>query len=440
MTFEESVEYLLSLGNEVSAMKLGLENIRKLLDALGNPHNNYLKVQAAGTNGKGSVCAFLDSICRSAGVRTGLYTSPHLVSMTERIRIDGADIGEADFARLATLVRDTCEKLVDAAELETVPTYFEQVTAIGLKAFANANIELAILETGLGGRLDATTAANAEIAAITRIDLDHQEYLGDTIEQIAAEKAAIIRPDSSVCVGRQSPEADAVILKRCTELGAIPRTLADAEWSAEPPTVDFTNIDGWSGRGYRLGLLGGHQIENAALAILVANTLRTQLPITDADLFKGIRDARHRGRLEWIDHGKSRVLLDGAHNTAGAEALAGYLASECPEAQIAMVYGTMKGKDYDSILRILAPFATDIILTEPKNSRSATVAEIAESDDLRRTMVEVLSVPDVADALSTAAGLAAGYTAKLPAFVLVTGSLYLVGDVLRIINKTDGNL
>src|SRR6188472_1004408 len=171
MNYRESCEYLLSLGNEVTAMKLGLESMKRLLSELGDPQNNYLKVQVAGTNGKGSVCAFLNSICLATGIKTGTYTSPHLVSMTERVKINGDDIGEDDFARLATRVRSVSEELVAAGSLENVPTYFEQVTAIGLLAFAEAKVELAILETGLGGRLDATTAANAEIAGITRIDL-----------------------------------------------------------------------------------------------------------------------------------------------------------------------------------------------------------------------------------------------------------------------------
>ena len=184
MNFHESEEYLFSLGNEVEAMKLGLENIRKLLAALGDPQKSYLKVQVAGTNGKGSVCAFLDSICLQAEIKTGVFTSPHLVSITERVRINGVDISEGEFARLATRVREASELLVERGEIERVPTYFEQVTAIALVAFAEVNVELAILETGLGGRHDAVTAANAEIAGITRIDLDHQQYLGETIEEI----------------------------------------------------------------------------------------------------------------------------------------------------------------------------------------------------------------------------------------------------------------
>src|SRR5687768_14098138 len=203
-------------------MKLGLENITALLAALGDPQSKYKKVQVAGTNGKGSVCAFLDSICREAGIRTGLYTSPHLVSITERVKIEGVDIAEDEFARLATHVRDTAEMLVAGAKLSYTPTYFEQVTAIALLAFAERNIELAILETGLGGRYDAVTAANAEIAAITQVDLDHQEYLGETIEEIAAEKAAIIHAGSRVVALHQKPSVERVITGRCREVGVEP--------------------------------------------------------------------------------------------------------------------------------------------------------------------------------------------------------------------------
>src|SRR3712207_2650273 len=193
MKFPESLEYLYGLGNEVSAMKLGLENIGKLLSALGNPENNYLKIQIAGTNGKGSTCAFLEAICLAAGIRVGLTTSPHLVSITERVKINGAEISEKDFARHAARVREISEKLVASGELETVPTFFEQVTAIAVSAFGEAKIDLAILETGLGGRFDSVTATRAEIAAITQIDYDHQKILGDTLKEIASEKAAIIR-------------------------------------------------------------------------------------------------------------------------------------------------------------------------------------------------------------------------------------------------------
>ena len=191
MSFDDAVRYLLSLGHETLALKLGLKTTEELLNALDNPQTAYPAVQIAGTNGKGSTAVFLDSICRAAAIKTGLFTSPHLVSITERIRIDGVDISESSFAELATTVRERAEQLVRSGKLAAPPTFFEQVTAIALLVFKGSNVDLAILETGLGGRLDSTTVARAETVGITPIALDHQEYLGETLQQIAAEKAAI---------------------------------------------------------------------------------------------------------------------------------------------------------------------------------------------------------------------------------------------------------
>src|SRR5437870_2140103 len=193
MSFDEALSYLLSLGHETLTIKLGLTNTEKLLDALGSPHKEFSAVQIAGTNGKGSVAVTLDSICRVSGRRTGLFTSPHLVSITERIEIDGRQILASDFARLTSQVKETAGELVRQGQLKTLPTFFEHVTAIALLAFREARVELAILETGLGGRLDSTTAAEAETIAIAPIAIDHEEYLGHNLAEIAAEKAAIIR-------------------------------------------------------------------------------------------------------------------------------------------------------------------------------------------------------------------------------------------------------
>src|SRR6188474_2429740 len=219
MLFEEALKYLLSLGHETLSIKLGLENTETLLESLGNPHRDFRKVQIAGTNGKGSTAVFLESICRHAGIRTGLFTSPHLISITERIKIEGEQISEDEFARHTTTVRETAERLVEQAELQTLPTFFEHVTAIALLAFREARVELAILETGLGGRLDSTTAAQAEVVAITPVAMDHEEYLGSTIAEIAAEKAAIIRPGVIAIVADQADEARAVIVKRSESVG-----------------------------------------------------------------------------------------------------------------------------------------------------------------------------------------------------------------------------
>src|SRR5689334_5399024 len=222
MQFDEAVQYLLGLGHETLTIKLGLRNTELLLAALDNPERSYVSVQIAGTNGKGSTAAMLDSICRAAGIRPGHYTSPHLVSLTERIRIAGCDITPADFARQTTTVRTVSKDLAARTEIEELATIIEQVTAIALLAVREAGVEVVILETGLGGRLDATTAAKASIVGITPIAMDHEDYLGDTLASIAAEKAATIRPGVKTVIARQQPEALAVLLERCESVGVQP--------------------------------------------------------------------------------------------------------------------------------------------------------------------------------------------------------------------------
>lgn len=425
MDFKESESYLYSLGNEVEAMKLGLENIRTLLAELGNPQEKYLRVQVAGTNGKGSVCAFLDSICGQAGIRRGLYTSPHLVSITERIQIDGADISEDDFARLATTVRTTSERLLAEGKLQYTPTFFEQVTAIALLAFAEAKVELAILETGLGGRLDATTAANAEIAAITRIDLDHQEYLGETIEEIAAEKAAIIGPNSKVVLVHQAINVERVLLGRCREVGVDPIWASTQIKIKRDPEVApmlfgtittekdvYANFDFWD-------MLGEHQFQNASIAISIAEILKDDyFQIGNDEICIGLETTSHPGRLEYIGN----FLLDGAHNIAGAVALAAYL-DEFEKRPITMIFAAMRGKDVAEIAEILWPRAERLILTQPANSRAMTAEELLEFVPEGFDAETVVKTNSVEDALA-----AAGSTE----LVLVTGSLYLVGEVRKI--------
>jgi dihydrofolate synthase / folylpolyglutamate synthase len=420
--FHEAASYLFSLGNEVEAMKLGLDNIRTLLSELGDPQQNYLKVQVAGTNGKGSVCAFLDSICREAGIRTGLYTSPHLVSITERVRIDGVDISAPEFARIAALVRETAEKLLADGRLEYRPTFFEQMTAIALVAFADAKVELAILETGLGGRLDATTAANAEIAAITSIGLDHREYLGDTIEQIAAEKAAIIRNDTeAVVIGRQKPRVLTVIWDRLRDMSP-PR----------PSIRECAVVFDESALGNPIrklpsetGLRGMHQIENAEVAVLLADILRKYFPITDDAIRHGLKSANHPGRLEYIGN----FLLDGAHNPAGATALRKFL-DEFEERPITMVFGSMKEKDIREIADILWPLAAQLILTRPSNSRAFSAEELSEYLPAASDPARVQITDSVEDAIRIACEITPSN-----AVILVTGSLYLVGEAKKLLNN-----
>jgi dihydrofolate synthase/folylpolyglutamate synthase len=404
MNFDEAVSYLLSLGHETLAIKLGLRNTELLLNALDNPQHAFQSVQIAGTNGKGSTAAMLDAICRQATIKTGLYTSPHLVSITERIKFSGAEISREDFAACATRVRQVSE------QLETLPTFFEQVTAIALLAFRKAGIELAILETGLGGRLDSTTAAHANLVAITQIALDHQEYLGNTIASIAAEKAAIIRPGvRAAVIGRQQyPEAMDVLLQRCKETGVTP-ALAD---SIEPRV--------------KLALRGRHQLDNAAVAIQLAELLReTGFDIPHAAIARGLETVQHPGRLELIQH-EPVFLIDGAHNLAGAESLRAYL-DEFAQRPLTLVFGAMRDKQLEQIGEILFPVADLLVLTEVNNPRSAT-SEVLEPIAQRFARGKILKNDDSATALQ----IAVEHTSR-EGMICVAGSLYLVGELRPLI-------
>jgi dihydrofolate synthase / folylpolyglutamate synthase len=402
MNFEAAVDYLLSLGHETLAIKLGLRNTELLLNALDNPEREFPSVQIAGTNGKGSTAAMLDSICRAAGIKTGLYTSPHLVSITERIKFSGTEITREEFAACATTVREVSE------QLEALPTFFEQVTAIALLAFRRAHIDLAILETGLGGRLDSTTAANAHLVAITQIALDHQEYLGNTIASIAAEKAAIIRPGVRAVIGRQKyPEALEILLQRCKEIGVTP-ILVDS----------ITD-------GVTLSLRGRHQLENAAVAIQLAELL----DVPQSAIVRGLETAQHAGRLELIPH-QPAFLIDGAHNPAGAESLRTYL-DEFAQRPLTLVFGAMRDKQLEQIGEILFPVADVLVLTTVDNPRSATL-EMLEPIAMRYASGKVLKSDGSATALQTA-------IANTPAegMICVAGSLYLVGELRpQILRKT----
>ena len=422
MNFKESLEYLLGLGNEVLAMKLGLENIRKLLVALGNPQNNYLKVQIAGTNGKGSVCAFLEAICLQTGINVGMTTSPHLVSITERVKINGREISERDFARYASKIREIAENLVESGELETVPTYFEQVTAIALYAFSKAKIELAILETGLGGRFDATTAADAEIAAITPINYDHQNILGNTLTEIAAEKAAIIRKDMPIVVSNQPKEAFDVVLQRCVKFDVSPNLAADVGTFCVGETITFQTPKAVY-EETRLSLAGKHQIENAKVAILIAEILQKNFKITNKHITKGLQTATHKGRLEF----HKDILFDGAHNIAGAKALKDYL-DEFIEQPITMVFGAMRDKDLSEIAAVLFPLADKLILTKPDNPRSMQTAELSKFVPRSFDEKSVVITETVAESIEKAREVSSKNH-----LILVTGSLYLVGEAQKIL-------
>lgn len=426
MNFSESKQYLLSLGFELSVRKFGLNNTVELLCALGSPQEDYLKVQVAGTNGKGSTCSFLESILLSAGCTVGLNTSPHLISITERVRIGGTDISEERFAAAATLVRAKSEELVATGVLKALPTYFEQVTAIAATVFSESGVDISLFETGLGGRFDATTATGAELAVLTPISLDHTKTLGPTVGKIATEKAEIIRRGSTVVVGDQIPEAAAVITDKCEKLGIKPRFSSEIETKMSDAGIEFRSENNRYSVD-RLGLPGRHQIENARTALAVAEELAgfgVRVPSEKASF--GLESARHKGRLEYLDG----ILFDGAHNASGARALRDYM-DEYVERPITMIFGAMGGKDMRSISGTLFTRAERLIFARPANPRSMETSEFAkfvpegldrESVFFAATVEEAVEIArrDVGDGL-----------------ICVTGSLYLVGEVQAYLQRRE---
>lgn len=398
MDFSESVKYLYSIGNEVLAMKLGLETIRILANACGNPQLTYSAIHIAGTNGKGSTAAITESILREARHKTGLFTSPHLVSITERIKINGIDINEVDFARIATIVRSTSESLLNDHLLEAVPTFFEQITMIAYIAFAEHKIDIAILETGMGGRLDATNICNPILTVITPIGYDHQQYLGDTLEKIAFEKAGIIKPTVPVVVAPQQDEVAGVIIKRANELSSeVIHVVED--------------------KGLSPALNGRMQITNASTAATAIHTLiNLGWKVTGKHLFNGLKNVRWPGRLQLID-GSPKLLLDGAHNKDGATALRQYLTENFPATPITLIFAAMGDKNVQEMIDILFPVADKIIAAKVANIRAIDPSKIVEMTN--KDIIFSDNAVIEAQRITPAHGL-----------ICVCGSLYLVGEIL----------
>jgi dihydrofolate synthase/folylpolyglutamate synthase len=411
-TFADALTYLLSLGHETLTIKLGLASTETLLSALRDPHKSFPAVQIAGTNGKGSTAAALDSICRAAGIRTGLFTSPHLISITERIKINGRDLSEADFARLTVRVKAAAEQLIEQGRLATLPTFFEHVTAIALVAFREANIELGILETGLGGRLDSTTAARAEIVAITPIAMDHEEYLGHTLAEIAAEKAAIIRSGVTTIVAPQSDEAWTVILRQCQAAGVVPKLVA-------------ANSD----NDVSISLRGRHQVTNAATAIALAEALRERgFAIPQEAIKHGLESVVHPGRLEYWK-GEPQMLFDGAHNPAAARSLRAYL-DEYTSDSITIIFGAMRDKALAEMAATLFPKADELILTELDNPRAANIERLTAVVPENFEKIRMHRSASAAEALAIARRVT-----PRNGLICVTGSLHLVGAVHQILKE-----
>ena len=420
MTYAEAVARLQALrGGEHAGMRPGLERIEGLLDALGRPEQRYRLVQVAGTNGKGSVAAMLAAILKSAGHRVGLYTSPHLVSFRERIRVDGEAIAE--------------DGVVDGVEaLGTLiarfdATVFEATTALALDHFAQEEVDVAVLEVGLGGRLDATTVGTPEVEVISRIDLDHQAILGSTLEAIAGEKAAIIRGGIAVSAA-QAPEAERVIVARAAAVG-VPLLLEgrDLSVSVERRGPDGQRVTcvgpGWSLPGIELAMPASYQPSNALLATAGAR----ELGAGDAAIRDGLARAWWPGRFQVLRGARGYLVLDGAHNPAGARALATSLRDVFGQTPVTFVLGILADKDAAGIIAALVPLARRFILVAPSSARASA------PDALRALIpagVDVTVAGAPAEALERAAAPADGV-------ICVAGSLFLIGDVLRHLAGSD---
>ena len=420
----DAIAYLLSL--EKFGIKFGLANIRTLATALGEPQTKYRSVLIAGTNGKGSVTAMVDRALRAAGLRVGRYTSPHLVRLEERFSLNGEPVETELLVSLIQELRSVIDTLLETGALEAPPTFFEATTAIAFELFRRSGVSVAVLEVGLGGRLDATNIVDPMAAAITSIDFDHEQYLGHTLAAIAAEKAGVIRRGIPVVVGPLAPEARNIIAAVCEKQGAV---LIDAAADVQIEAVVeagrtvariVTPVRGY-GR-ITLGLRGEHQLPNALVAIRLLEQLERSMRIDAGAIVAGVRDVRWPGRLQTIAlPGGRRVLLDAAHNPAGAGALAAYLRREFPH-RLPLVFGAMRDKDAALMLKALLPAVSGVVMTEPSNPRSFPAAELA---NMARTLspecrIEIDTTPRAALDCALAHSDAA----------CVAGSIFLVGDIL----------
>lgn len=420
----DPLEFLFSL--ERLGMKFGLENIGALCEALGHPERAFSSILIAGTNGKGSVTVMVETALRSAGHQTARYTSPHLVRLEERFVIDGREVKPGVLRDAIATVQTTIESLIERGVLEGPPTFFECATAAAFELFRTARVELAVLEVGLGGRLDATNIVTPIATAITSIDFDHQEQLGDTIEAIATEKAGIIKPRVPVICGPLPPDAANVVrdiartraapLIEALDQVRVLRCDGEGSVSVRSPMRSLERVS--------LALRGRHQLDNAAVAVALIDELAHQgVRVTDEAVRRGLTEAEWPGRLERFSQAGVDILLDAAHNPAGARALASHL-EEIGWNRVTLVFGAMRDKDVPSILQTLMPFCESIVCTTAPTPRALPASEIAALAVGMAARVEAIDDPQTAIARAVALGRP----------VVAAGSIFLIGplrDILR---------
>src|SRR5260370_6542826 len=439
LSYDTAISELLKLGHELAqtpSHKFDLANMRVLLEALGHPERRFGSVLIAGTNGKGSTAAMLDSILQAANFHSGLYTSPHLIRVNERIRVDGELISDAEFAEIHSRVEQAVQKLLAQEKLPWHPSFFEMLTAMAFEYFASVGVQIAVLEVGMGGRLDGSTVVEPSVAGITDVALDHQNFLGNTIREIAGEKAGIIRPRGVVVTLRQHREANDVIGNTILErdargVSAVPYVPpvspgAEAVW-AEGGAYSLTVL----GEEIRVEspLPGRHQLRNTALAIAAAVELKQfGFAITPQQISTGIRQTHWPGRFQILrsSGGNPEIVLDVAHNPAGAWALRSALSQHYEGRPLIMIFGAMRDKAIAEMAQVLLPLAEKAIPTHAHSPRSATPEQIEQA--ALHSSAETIREASVESAWQRARTLG-----SKDAVVVITGSIYIVGEALRIL-------
>ncbi|MFZ1941668.1 MAG: folylpolyglutamate synthase/dihydrofolate synthase family protein [Terracidiphilus sp.] len=412
--------------------KFSLDEVRTLLDALGNPQTSFRSVLIAGTNGKGSTASTLASILTVAGHRTGLYTSPHLERPNERVRVDREEIADADFARFFFLVSDKGEELVREGKLPQLPSYFETLTAVAFLYFVELKVEIAVLEVGMGGRLDATNIVEPLLSVITDISLDHMEWLGPTISAITREKAGILRRGGTMITLPQHPEANQTLGEVATELGVrgvsaaayVPAAVEKGPYSVE---VMAETIE------VRSPLAGAHQQRNVALAIAAAVELeeRYGIRMTPGAIEEGIRQTRWPGRLERLTSAGMEWVLDVAHNPAGAWALRAGLRNILRDHDPrTLIFSCLRDKPVTEMAQILFPLFEQVIVTPIHTARAASVDDLLAA--AKTTGTPAVAADSVREALRLAQERSTGGVA------VVSGSVYLVGEARALLMAEKG--
>ena len=431
---DSPLSFLFSL--ERLGMKFGLENMRRICAALDHPERSFQSVIVAGTNGKGSVTAMTSAALHAAGHRTARYTSPHLERIEERFVIGEREVATADLEDAAAAVQATVERLVADGGLESLPTFFECATAIAFELFRRQSVEIAVVEVGLGGRLDATNVLMPMAAVITSIDFDHQDLLGETLESIAREKAGVIKPGIPVVVGPVAPGAHAVIETVCRERGArLVSVTSQVRVSADAPAHTGATMVTIEAGGYRLehvelALRGRHQIANAAVAFCLMTELASLgVRLDPLSMRAGLAEARWPGRLERVTWRGAEVLLDAAHNPAGARALADYL-RETGWTDVTLVLGVMRDKDAAAMLSAVLPCCAVLVCTTPPSPRALAaeaLAALASSlcAGLPAAPDRIVAIADPAEAMAHAC-----QDAKR---VVAAGSIFLIGPLRGIL-------